>query len=156
MKKRAFFHSNGRIAQTKAILRASKSKSFLFSFSFLYVGIIQNAHRTAMFLQFRRYATKTSYGLVLAQQKARNADEVEQTGKGKAARKDKDHRDHHERESRGVEREERYERLRQESEYGRKEQNDERVAAYIKHKSAHADMAEDKEEHVFISILIFL
>lgn len=88
MKKRAFFHSNGRIAQTKAILRASKSKSFLFSFSFLYVGIILNAHRTAMFIPLSRYATKMSYGLVLAQQKTRNAYEVEQTGKGKAASKD--------------------------------------------------------------------
>lgn len=88
MKKRTFFHSNGRIAQTKAILRASKSKSFLFSFSVLYVGRRLKAHRTAMFLLLSRYATKTSYGLVLAQQKARNADEVEQTGKGKTASKD--------------------------------------------------------------------
>lgn len=146
MKKRALFRSNGNIAQTKAILRASKSKSFLSSFTFLYVGIILNAHLAAMFIPLSRYATKMSYGLVLAQQKARNAYEVEQTGKGKAASEDKDHSDHHERESRGVERKERYERLRQESEYWRKEQNDERVAAYIKHKSAHADMAEDKEE----------
>ena len=82
-----------------------------------------------------------SLGLVLAHHKARNAFDVEETVKGKAASKDKGHRDHHERESRGVERKERYERLRQESEYGRKEQNDKRVAAYIKHKSAHADMA---------------
>lgn len=145
MKKRTLFRSNGRIAQTKAILRASKSKSFLFFFRLI---CRQNTEYTSHgdVSSVPPLCHKTSYCLVLAQQKARNAYEVEQTGKGKAASEDKDHSDHHERESRGVERKERYERLRQESEYGRKEQNDERVAAYIKHKSAHADMAEDKEE----------